>query len=103
MELVVFLLISYGISNIMVFSTIFERWRNFTNKYSPNFFGELFSCMICLPFWIGVFLSFFVYSPSLGILNLRVLPLNLLLDACIASGGVWIIHTFQEYLENKNG
>jgi hypothetical protein len=112
MEVVLFFVLAYGIANIMIFSSIFRKWREFWKKHSPNFFGELFSCMICLPFWIGFLLSIFVFSPSTSYLGLENNTFNWFLgvkvnfngfawflDACLTSGGVWLIHTLQEKLE----
>ena len=99
MELLIILLIAYGIANIMVFSSIFEKWRNFWVRISPNFFGELFTCMICLPFWIGLFISFFIFSISTNYLEIHSILISTFIDACLTSGGVWLIHTLQERLE----
>lgn len=99
MELLVVLLIAYGMSNIMVFSSIFQKWRAFWNRVSPNFFGDLFTCMICLPFWVGVLLSLFVFSVSSAYLDINSTILSTFVDACLTSGGVWLIHTLQEKLE----
>ena len=99
MELLVVLLIAYGMSNIMVFSSIFQKWRDFWTRVSPNFFGELFTCMICLPFWVGVLLSLFVFSVSSTYLDINSTILSTFVDACLTSGGVWLIHTLQEKLE----
>lgn len=99
MELIVFLLISYGISNIVIFSTIFKGWREFWLKHSPNFFGKLFTCMICLPFWVGILLSYIVFSITESFLGVDNFYINLFLDGCLTSGGVWLIHTIQEKLE----
>ena len=55
MKLLIFLLIAYGISNILVFGSIFKSWRNFWSNVNPNFFGTLFTCMICLPTYVGFF------------------------------------------------
>ena len=101
MELIIFILISYGASNIMVYSSMFEKWRAVFNKVSPRFFGELFQCMICLPFWWGVIVSLLVYSPTaeLGVNNV---VLTMFFDACLASGSVWLLHTLQEKMENRN-
>lgn len=98
MELILFVLITYGASNIMVFSSIFDKWRVFFTKISPNFFGELFTCMICLPFWWGVLLSLFAFSP-VSLYFGTTLVISTFLDACLASGSVWLIHTIQEKLE----
>jgi len=112
MDLLVFLAIAYGASNIMVYSSIFEKWRNFWTKISPNFFGKLFGCMMCLPFWWGVILSITMYSPSyfmngdqpMTFFGLFVVPsdyLSVFFDGCLASGSVWFLHTIQEKLEYR--
>lgn len=111
-DLIVFILIAYGATNIMIFGSIFEKWRNFwgVNSEKPKFFGVLFGCFICLPFYWGVLLSLTMYSPSfmmngdevLTIFSLNV-PSNYLatfFDGCLASGSVWLIHTIQEKLES---
>ena len=99
MKLLVFLLISYGIANIMIYSSIFAKWRNFWVNVSPNFFGELFQCMICLPFWIGIFLSILVFSVSKTYLGVQPDAFAWFLDGCLTSASVWLIHTLQEKLE----
>jgi len=99
MDLLVFILVSYGIANIMIYSSIFAKWREFWNNVSPNFFGELFSCMICLPFWIGIFLSFTLFSITGNYFNTPSLFISAFFDGCLASGGVWLVHNLQEKLE----
>jgi hypothetical protein len=110
MKLLIFLLIAYGISNILVFGSIFKGWRNFWSNVNPNFFGTLFTCMICLPTYVGFFGSWLVWSPTeyYGIVNdglnlgLFTIPKGLIsvfLDGCLTSGSVWLIHTFQEGIE----
>lgn len=111
-QLVTFILIAYGASNIMVFSSIFKKWRLFfgTDKDEPSFFGKLFGCMMCLPFWWGVIISLLMYSPTLtmnGNINIEFYSLELqakyitpFFDGCLASGSVWLIHTLQEKLES---
>lgn len=63
MEFLIIILIVYGISAIVTISKIFESLRDFTEKHSPNFWNYLTSCMQCLPFWVGVFVSFVLESP----------------------------------------
>ena len=110
-NLLTFLLIAYGASNIMVFSSIFKKWRLFfgTDKDEPSFFGKLFGCMMCLPFWWGIIISLLMYSPTLAmngdisivIFGFEIQPqyVATFFDGCLASGGVWLIHTLQEKLE----
>jgi len=102
MGLLIFILICYGASNIMVFSSLFKKWREFWLRISPNFFGELFTCMICLPTWWGIMISLIVFSPAITYLGITSIFLAAFLDGCLASGSVWLIHTLQEKLE-KDG
>jgi|TARA_R110000803_G_scaffold182273_1_gene244583 hypothetical protein len=105
MGLIVFILLNYGITNIIVYGSIFEGFRDFWVRVSPKFFGVLFNCMVCLPFWVGLFLSLTFQlmgygnmSPtaSQGIDNIY---LSLFLDGCLSSGVTWLVHSFQEMTE----
>jgi len=51
-ELLLFIIISVGITNLMINSTVFENPRDFA-KRAHYLLGELFSCMMCLGFWVG--------------------------------------------------
>ena len=111
MKLLIFLLIAYGVSNIVVFSSIFAKWRNFWSNVSPNFWGTLFTCMICFPTWVGFFGSALIWSPTehyevvtngLNFFHLFTIPKGLIstfLDGCLTSGSVWLIHSLQEGIE----
>lgn len=111
MKLLIFLLIAYGVSNIIIFSSIFKNWRDFWSKTSPKFWGMLFTCMICLPTWVGFLGSALVWSPTLeyqvvthdvnffGLFNISKEFIATFLDGCLTSGAVWLIHSFQESME----
>jgi hypothetical protein len=98
-----FLLLAYGITNIAVFGTIFDGWRAFWKRVSPSFFGKLFTCPLCLSTWVGLILSYvfslFGYSTPMSLYGIDNLPLMIFLDGCLTSGGVWLIHTIQEFFE----
>lgn len=98
-----FLLLSYGITNIAVYGSIFSGWRNFWNNVNPGFFGKLFTCPLCFSTWVGFVLSFlflsFGYQTPMYNYGVDYLPLAVFLDGCLTSGGVWLIHTLQECLE----
>lgn len=103
MNVFLFVLFAYGVTNIMVFGSIFQSWREFWTKISPNFFGKLFGCPMCLSTWVGGILSFTLWTmgcatPFLSY-GITFLPLMVFMDACFTSGCVWIIHTIQEYFE----
>jgi hypothetical protein len=105
MGILIFILLSYGISNIVVHGSIFDSFRELMKEVSPNFFGTLFSCMICFPTWVGFLLSFIFQimgydnmSPlaSQGVDNIY---LSVFLDGCLASGSVFILHIIEEWFE----
>jgi len=105
MGILVFILVSYGISNIVVHGSIFNGFREFWNRVSPNFFGTLFSCMICFPTYVGFLLS--TIFQTMGYDNLSPLTsqgvdnmfLSIFLDGCLASGTVFIVHIIEEWFE----
>ena len=103
MMTVTFLLLAYGITNIAVFGSIFDWWRNFWDKLSPSFFGKLFSCPLCLSTWVGFILSFtFItlgYQTPMSSYGIDNLWFSVFLDGCLTSAGVWLIHTLQEFFE----
>lgn len=110
MKLLIFLLVAYGFCNIIVFGSIFKKWRDFWSNFSPNFWGMLFTCMICLPAWIGFLGSALVWSPTehyqivTESLNLHFFTIpkgviSAFLDGCLTSGAVWLIHSTQEAIE----
>lgn len=105
MELILIILLSYGISNIIVHGSIFEKLRNKADDINPGFFGSLLGCMMCTPFWVGFFLSLSFqlggYSnlSPLAHYGVDCIYLSVFLDACLISGTTWLIHTFQEHFE----
>jgi hypothetical protein len=103
MKIALFELLSYGITNIVIFGSIFQQWRDFWVKVNPNFFGKLFTCPLCFSTWVGFGLSFLFnylgYSTPFTEYGIIFLPLSVFLDGCFTSGCVWIIHTIQEWFE----
>ena len=51
MDLLYFVLAAFGLTQILVYGTIFDSIRPSTGKL-----GELFRCSMCLGFWAGAFL-----------------------------------------------
>jgi hypothetical protein len=121
-NLIIFSLICYGLSNIVVFSHIFDEPREYfynkkdKNKFFSKFY-DLITCMMCFPTWVGFILSlidiflikFTTFTPLNMIVgdyvlvepyNYVLIPLVVLFDGFIASGVTWLIHTLQEFLES---
>lgn len=54
MDLVYFILTAYGLTQLLVYGTIFNKVRPSKNWLAG--FGELFHCPMCMGFWVGVLL-----------------------------------------------
>lgn len=54
LELTYFVLAAYGLTQILVYGSIFNKVR--PKKEWLNGFGELFHCPMCMGFWVGVVL-----------------------------------------------
>ena len=112
--LFIFCITAYGISNHFVYAHgpfhIYDRLRNLATKIHSNL-GELFSCMICFPTWVGmlatianVFIVPTVKMTPFMILLYGNIPwwIIMILDGFFTSGAVWLINTLQEALERSN-
>ena len=99
MELIIWIIAAYGMSQILVFGSIFNKWRNWTIKNS-KFFGDLIQCMMCISTWVGFFFSITFFSPTLEFITIPYT--NIFFDGMLASGGVWAMNAIVEwYEENK--
>ena len=54
MDLIYFILTAYGLTQILIFGSIFNKIR--PSKKWLNGFGKLFHCPMCMGFWVGAFL-----------------------------------------------
>jgi len=101
--LFVFMFLAYGWTNIMVFGSIFDGWREFWKRISPNFFGKLFTCPMCLGTWVGIFLSstfhYFGWHTPMEMFGIDILFAAIFLDGIVTSGCVWFIHNLEEMFE----
>jgi len=103
-SIIILPLTCYGISNIVVFSYLFEGFRSFFMKINPKFLGELFSCILCFGTWVGLGMSalvIFTGHPELSPFSLLGFNpyLATFLGGCYISGFIWLIHTIQEAAE----
>lgn len=111
--ILIYSIMTYGICNIIVYGSgpfkIFERIREWADNIDEHF-GQLFSCMMCLPTNLGVILSIIDWF----LVPITFTPFNLLFagvtglwwvamifDGAFTSGVVWLIHHIEEYFENK--
>ena len=105
METLIWILAAYGMSQILVFGSIFDTTREWITKKS-TFFGDLLGCMMCTSTWVGFFFSLVFYSPTLLLTldssSLLTIPYsNIFFDGMLASGGVWAINAVIEWFEEN--
>lgn len=98
MEILIWILAAYGMSQILVFGGIFDTPRDWIKKHS-TFFGDLISCMMCTSTWVGFFFSLAFYSPTLPMV---IVPYtNIFFDGMLASGSVGALNAMVEWFEEN--
>jgi hypothetical protein len=59
MNLLIFILVCLGVTNIIVREHIFLWLRNFIGKwFQYSLLNKMINCEVCMGFWVGVFFSF---------------------------------------------
>lgn len=107
--LLAWLIAAYGMSQIIVYGSIFEGFRNSIHNWGNNplmyfsgigkFFSGLISCMMCTSTWVGFFMSF-IWSPFVNYMDVHP-AVGVFFDGMLASGGVWAINAIIEWFEKK--
>ena len=108
--LLVWLLIAYGQSNIMVYGSIFNGFRDKINNWGQGerlpfnglgrFISDLIGCMMCTSTWVGFFLSIAFYSPSHELFKVHEVA-SWFFDGMLASGFVWGFNAVVEWFEEN--
>ena len=108
--LLVWLLIAYGQSNIMVYGSIFNGFRDKINNWGQGehlpfnglgrFISNLIGCMMCTSTWVGFFLSIAFYSPSHELFKVHEV-VSWFFDGMLASGFVWGFNAVVEWFEEN--
>jgi hypothetical protein len=107
-QLLLWMVMAYGMSNILVFGSIFNGPRNFINRWGSDefapfqsfgaFISKMLECMMCCSVWIGFFYGLFLYSPVHEILGVHKYY-SWFFDGMLASGSVWAINAIIEWFE----
>lgn len=84
MNLLTFILIAYGLTQILCYGKILDNIRPKKGKW-----GELFSCSMCTGFWVGVFLS--GLDPFTGLFSLSKGLFDSILLGFLSSGTSYIL------------
>ena len=87
MDLLWFILAAYGLTQILVYGSIFNKIR--PTKDDFNGLGELFHCPMCMGFWVGAFL--FCVNGSTELFSFDYTAANFIICACLSSGTSYIL------------
>jgi hypothetical protein len=79
MQLLMFVLASYGLTLILLYGSIFNSIRPKEGKL-----GDLFKCPLCMGFWTGVLILFI--SPWSGLFTYEVNLVSLLIMGWLSAG-----------------
>jgi len=111
-NLLMFGLISYGITSIIVWGSIFDWFRALLSKWSEVknithyiglFLKKLTSCVLCTSTWVGFFLGLFVTSPvKLSFDGLLIDWFYWFFDGMLSAGFVWSFNAIIETYENNS-
>tara|TARA_R100000664_G_scaffold34049_1_gene53652 strand:+ start:5075 stop:5410 length:336 start_codon:yes stop_codon:yes gene_type:complete len=82
MGLLYFVLASWGMTQILVYGSIFENQRRWVLEKS-DWLGTLVGCPMCMGFWVGVFL--FGINDLTELFNFEYNVANLFIMGCISS------------------
>lgn len=84
MFLITFVLACFGLTQILVYGTIFDCIRP-----KQGLMGELFKCPMCVGFHVGWILSMFFNISSLFTVHTNIIDIFIL--ACISSGTSYVL------------
>lgn len=109
-QLILWMIMAYGISNILVYGSIFNGPRNKINEWAADeksflrdfwvFLADMLKCMMCTPTWVGFFFGIFLYSPVHQLLEITPF-VSWFFDGMLASGSVWAINSIIEWFETN--
>lgn len=109
-QLILWMIMTYGFSNILVYGSIFSGPRGTINKWAANektflhgfwvFLSDMLKCMMCAPTWVGFFIGMFLYSPVHEVLNVPIY-VSWFFDGMLASGSTWAINSIIEWFEEN--
>jgi hypothetical protein len=97
--MIFFALACYGMTNILVWGSIFENQRTWIKKHS-KFFGDLISCTLCTGTWVGFFMSLVLGGLTNQYFNVPWY-ISLFIDGMFSAGSVWLINSMSEFLEEN--
>lgn len=97
-KIFLWMIMAYGTSTIIVYGSIFEKPRNWLSKQSP-ILDDFIHCMICIPTWVGFFLSVVLGGLTNHYFNTG--HFTWFFDGMFTAGAVWAINSFVEFFEES--
>lgn len=107
--LIVWFVMAYGLSNILVYGSIFAGIRNRIARYGDSgapfsaivdFVSGIVSCMMCCSTWVGFFMGLVLISPTYYLFGTTPW-ISWFFDGLLASGAVWVINAIIEWFEQN--
>ena len=86
MSLLWFVLTCYGLTQILVYGSIFNGFRP-----KHGFLGDLLKCPMCTGFWVGALV--FLISPCTELFTFEYNIINMLLCGWLSSGTSYVLCT----------
>ena len=109
-QLVIFMLVAYGMTTILVYGSIFNGLRQSIHNWGNSdhmafnslgkFMSELIKCILCTSTWIGFFLSLTMFSPIHCFIGLNEY-FSVFFDGMFSAGSVWAINAIVEWFEEN--
>ena len=88
MPLLYFILVAYGMTQLIVYASIFNKIR--PTKEWLGGFGELFHCPMCMGFWVGVFLC--GINDFTELFTFEHTIVNYFILGCLSSGTSYVLN-----------
>ena len=108
-KIIIWILISYGLTTILVYGSIFNGVRNKIKQIGSSndalapiftFISGILVCMLCCSTWVGFFLSVFLYSPTAEIFDINPI-ISVFFDGLLSAGSVWAFNAIIEWFEKN--
>ena len=115
LTIICYIFVAYGACNVIAFGSgpfrIFERLREWSSNVSDHF-GQLFTCMMCLPAnfgWIFSWVNWFLI-PAVALTPFNIILggyvglwwLAALCDGAFTTAIVYLIYVVDDYFEKKS-
>jgi hypothetical protein len=88
MELLYFILVAFGMTQLLVYASIFNKIR--PSKEWLGGFGDLFHCPMCMGFWVGVFLC--GINDFTELFTFEHAVVNYFILGCLSSGTSYVLN-----------